>query len=136
CGSVARYLTASDFPPVTVVEGKSSRARSRPLKAGSPPLHSFPSGTNFLSLPLTLGTRRLSNVPNGPPLAARAALQAAVPVAVPPPAAHAALRLIGVVGAPWANAGAPASRGNTPATAAAAARRRIMTVSPRISSGQ
>src|SRR3954452_19541594 len=92
-----------------------------PLTPASPPLQSLPSGTNLRSSPFTFGTRRLSKVPNGPPLAARAALHAAVPVAVPPRAAQAALRLIGAVGAPCANAGAPATSGNTPATATAAA---------------
>src|SRR6185437_6644670 len=85
------------------------------------------SGTNLRSFPLTFGTRRLSKLPNAPPLAARAALQAAVPVSVPPPA-HAAVRLIGEVVAPCASAGSAGASGNSPAAAMTTASRRIMAV--------
>src|SRR4051794_25977258 len=99
---------------------------SSPLKAARPPLHSLPSGTTLRSAPSTLGTRTLSNVPKGPPSAAGAALHAAVPVFVPPPAAHAADRLIGETGAPWAKAGRAGIRTATVATPARAAGRRTL----------
>ena len=57
-----------------------------------------------LSRPATPGTRRLSKLPNGRPLAAEAALHAALDDSLLP-GVHAAVRLIGWVVAPCARAG-------------------------------
>jgi hypothetical protein len=104
CGIVVAYAMSRVLPAVTLVAGQSDRARSSPENSGRSPLHRLPSGMNCLSRPATPGTRRLSKLPNGRPLAAEAALHAA-PAEASLPGVHAAVRLIGLVVAPWARAG-------------------------------
>src|SRR3954453_23825640 len=133
---VSEYRNVKPAPAVSLVEGQSARARSRPLYASIPPLHSLPSGMTCRSRPFTSATRMLSHSATSAP-AATAALQAAEPFCCAVPAPHAYARLTGLDGAPCASAAAGSrtratSEPTADAAIAADARRTVMAAAPNL----